>query len=367
MSRRIMFKYFFSYFILIGIVFGEVVFTHQERIIDIEISQNGQIITSASRDGNVIVWDEWNEKTIYEITFDSTRIVSKVTLSLDNKLLAVGFNNGNIDIINIKENNLLTLEGSLNNKVNLLQFIEDNNLLCYVEGDLVKVLNINLDLKGNSLLGELIESNAEIVKIKINSNHRNILASIETGNLIRWDIEKVSITNTSRKDKWGNTKRIKKSVGLFRNYNFEDKINESKIDSPQKNYNHDRIKSISPPSKNWWNNKTYNYYDFDISPDGSRIAIVTKENAVIVWNSNFNEEIKFIDGHEHRLNSIKFSNDGRYLATSSIDKSLKVWDVNSGDLINRFEVGDDWITEIGFSSNVIICGTFRGKILKFNF
>ena len=67
------------------------------------------------------------------------------------------------------------------------------------------------------------------------------------------------------------------------------------------------------------------------------------------------------------MNSIKFSNDGRYLATSSIDKSLKVWDVNSGDLINRFEVGDDWITEIGFSSNVIICGTFRGKILKYNF
>jgi len=348
MSRKIIFKHFFSFFILIGIVFGNVLFTHKERIIDIEISKNGQMLTSASRDGNVIVWDKWNNEYVYEITFDSTKIVSKVTLSIDNELLAVGFNNGNIDIINIKENNLITLESSHNNKVILLKFIKNNNLLSYIEGGIVKVLNVNLDLKGTSLLGELIESDAEVVKMKINSNHRNILASIKTGKLLRWDIEKIKTTASFTAP-------------------LKDKIKESNVDRPRNRYNYARIKSISPPSKNWWNNETYNYYDFDISPDGSRIAVVTNENKVIVWNSNFNEEIKFIDGHEHRLNSIKFSSDGRYLATSSIDKLLKVWDVNSGDLIDSFELIDDWVTKITFNSNILVCGTFRGKVVKYNF
>jgi len=371
MSRKIIFKHFFSFFILIGIVFGNVLFTHKERIIDIEISKNGQMLTSVSRDGNVIVWDEWNEKSIYEITFDSTKIVSKVTLSVDNKLLAVGFNNGNIEIINIEENNLLTLENSLNNKVSLLKFIKNNNLLSYIEGDIVKVLNVNLDLKGTSQVGKLKESDAEVVKIKINSNHRNILASIKTGKLLRWDIEEVTIAKAPSSFKDPIKDKIKENnLDLTFGENSSNLGRATRIHRSANGYEYGTIKNISLPSKNWWNDRAYNYYDFDISPDGSKIAIVTNENKVIVWNSNFNEEIKSIDGHEYRLNGIKFSSDGRYLATSSIDKFLKVWDVNSGQLINSFELGDDWITEIAFpyiDSNIIICGTFRGKIIKFNF
>ena len=368
MSRKIIFKHFFSFFILIGIVFGNVLFTHKERIIDIEISKNGQMLTSVSRDGNVIVWDKWNNEYVYEITFDSTKIVSKVTLSIDNELLAVGFNNGNIDIINIKENNLITLESSHNNKVILLKFIKNNNLLSYIEGGIVKVLNVNLDLKGTSQLGKLKESDAEVVKIKINSNHRNILASIKTGKLLRWDIEEVTIAKAPSSFKDPIKDKIKEyNLDFTFGENSSNLGRATRIHRSANGYEYGTIKNISLPSKNWWNNETYNYYDFDISPDGSRIAVVTNENKVIVWNSNFNEEIKFIDGHEHRLNSIKFSSDGRYLATSSIDKLLKVWDVNSGDLIDSFELIDDWVTKITFNSNILVCGTFRGKVVKYNF
>ena len=129
----------------------------------------------------------------------------------------------------------------------------------------------------------------------------------------------------------------------------------------------ERIKNINPPSKSWWKFDPYKYYHFDISPDGSKIAIVTIDNNIIVWNANFTEYNTIsIDSHEYRLNDIAFSSDGKYLASSSIDKTLKVWDLNNGKLYKTFEFSDDWVTKVSFINNTIICGTYKGDIIKHN-
>ena len=51
----------------------------------------------------------------------------------------------------------------------------------------------------------------------------------------------------------------------------------------------------------------------------------------------------------------------------SLQKDIIFPIVNSfnGNILK--ELGDDWITKIKFDSNIIIGGTFRGKIIKFSF
>ena len=101
-----------------------------------------------------------------------------------------------------------------------------------------------------------------------------------------------------------------------------------------------------------------------MSPDGSKIAIAIENNNIIIWNSNFEDyNVITFHSHEYRVNDLEFSDDGKYLATSSIDKTLKLWDLNTGEVLKSIEFSNDWVTRIAFINNMIICGTYRGNII----
>jgi U3 small nucleolar RNA-associated protein 21 len=40
--------------------------------------------------------------------------------------------------------------------------------------------------------------------------------------------------------------------------------------------------------------------------------------------------VRQLDGHDEQLTDMAFSQDGRWIITSALDSSLKVWDVPSG-------------------------------------
>ena len=45
-----------------------------------------------------------------------------------------------------------------------------------------------------------------------------------------------------------------------------------------------------------------------------------------------------VQGHADEVNSVAFSGDGRLLASGSADKSLRMWDVSSGECCVVLEV-----------------------------
>ena len=158
-----------------------------------------------------------------------------------------------------------------------------------------------------------------------------ILANLKSGSFIRWDI----------------------------GTEYHKKVDKTTVLT----LTNERIKNIPPPSRNFWE-EPYKYYKYAISSDGSKIAIAIENNNIIVWNSNFEDfNVLTIHGHNYRVNDIEFSDDGKYLATSSIDKTLKLWDLNTGEILKSFEFSNDWVTKIVFLNNMIICGTYRGNII----
>ena len=326
--------------IIFSLCFSDSDAGHLGRIIDISLSYDGKYYATASKEGQIIMWND-NHEAINSFTMDSIKSIRYISLSYDNKYLAVGSNNGTIDIINIETNDVQSLDTKSNEKILLLKYINYKYLISCNDGDPIKVWDIHSYTTNNNkephfyLFKEFSQPNAKIIDIQINTNHKNILASLDSDNFLRWDI--------------GQEYHKKEFSTEFITLTDE------------------RIKDIKPPSKSWWKSDPYKYYHFDISPDGSKIAIVTIENNIIVWNANFTEyNIISIDSHEYRLNDIAFSNDGKYLASSSIDKTLKIWDLNSGKLYKTFEFSDDWVTKVSFINNTIICGTYKGDIIKHN-
>ena len=67
------------------------------------------------------------------------------------------------------------------------------------------------------------------------------------------------------------------------------------------------------------------------SPVGSLLA-GTWNNTIKIWNASTLTEINSFEAHTSFLTSISFSPNGKSLATSSLDKTIKVWDTDSWNL-----------------------------------
>ncbi len=73
----------------------------------------------------------------------------------------------------------------------------------------------------------------------------------------------------------------------------------------------------------------------DYSPNGST-ALMTDENAIILWDVNTGREIRRFEGHTRPINSVKFSPDGRTFASAADDGVIILWDVETGAEVRRF-------------------------------
>jgi WD40 repeat protein len=67
-----------------------------------------------------------------------------------------------------------------------------------------------------------------------------------------------------------------------------------------------------------------------------------------MWDAETGQELRTLQGHTARAQSVTFSPDGRRLISTAQDKSMKVWDTESGQELLTFKAD---CAGIAFSSN----------------
>jgi WD40 repeat protein len=67
------------------------------------------------------------------------------------------------------------------------------------------------------------------------------------------------------------------------------------------------------------------------SPDGTLAASSSKDKTIRIWDVATGRELRSIRGHNRRLTDIAFSPDGRFIASGSLDALVKVWEVKTGE------------------------------------
>ena len=65
------------------------------------------------------------------------------------------------------------------------------------------------------------------------------------------------------------------------------------------------------------------------SPDNRVIALSSEDGTIRIIDANIYKEIKVIQAHEGKVNSISFSRDSKRLASVGADKSVKVIDLST--------------------------------------
>jgi WD40 repeat protein len=67
------------------------------------------------------------------------------------------------------------------------------------------------------------------------------------------------------------------------------------------------------------------------SSDGRRLASASYDKTVRVWEADTGRELLALKGHTDWVNSVAFSPDGRRLASGSRDRLVRLWDAPPGE------------------------------------
>jgi len=71
------------------------------------------------------------------------------------------------------------------------------------------------------------------------------------------------------------------------------------------------------------------------SPDSSRLASASEDKTIRLWNPETGEQLAVLSGHTRAVTGVAFSPDGELLASSSDDRSIRLWHSTTGQVMHE--------------------------------
>ena len=99
------------------------------------------------------------------------------------------------------------------------------------------------------------------------------------------------------------------------------------------------------------------------SSDGRTIASASTDKTIKLWDADTGHLIRTLEGHTRSVTRIAFSPDGKTIASGSDDKTTKLWDALTGKLIRTLGPEELYIQALAFSPDGKIIAS-AGGLLK---
>lgn len=349
---------------------------HQESISDMDVSPDGKVLASASLDGSVILWDIQAMSPIGDpLKYKGLGQILSVSFSHDGKYLLtnsgvdlgviwvlasrkpIPFKGGHGPILcsSFSPVDYTIAFGTFDNSMNLF-FVNRDHLLYpdsafslprrVLMGHEMRILNLAFGPKGRRLASvsdggstiyvwdlsiDLKGDNQWINKLSINSDEK-ILASLE--------------------DSWLNASGLANETFVSKSWNSDTTIFDMSIPANFKISPDQEIFNSSGHSLiNFWDfedrvqvqerGPLYSdskIFDMSFHPNNKDILVTAHIDGTIkvwdIWNSNGDEPIRVLKRHNGKVKLLKFSSDGRYLASYGTDNKIHIW---NGESFNWIE------------------------------
>ncbi len=125
--------------------------------------------------------------------------------------------------------------------------------------------------------------------------------------------------------------------------------------------------SLYPPGKlllRTFKGHTSSISSIVVTPDGKQLISGSLDQSIIIWNLETGEELLTLTGHREWVNAIALTPDGKRVISGSSDKTIKVWDINTGREILTFEGHTDAVVSVAVTpdSKWVISGSWDKTI-----
>jgi len=288
---------------------------HRNAIETLSFAPDGQTLASGSRDGTIICWDVWSGQELRTLTVHRSIFgVNSIAFHARGDVLASGsFDLKLWDVRNGKE--IRALRGH-ERAVTSVAFGRNGDLL--VSGSVDRSIKLWDTRTGKEL--RTLRGHKHFVNGIALSPDGMLLASASADGTVRvWDVVD------------GHAVHIFHDNGSVRRVAF--------------NLDGTTLASCGDETIKLWNVKTGQEIGslhghqgpvqcVAFSPNGELLASSSAlDDSVRVWDVKTNQEIRHLRGHKHMVHAVVFSPDGTLLASSDNYRTIKLWDVRSGQNI----------------------------------
>ncbi|MGC1395197.1 MAG: serine/threonine-protein kinase [Coleofasciculaceae cyanobacterium] len=102
-----------------------------------------------------------------------------------------------------------------------------------------------------------------------------------------------------------------------------------------------------------------------ISPDGQTLASASADKTIKLWNLATGQEIRTLRGHTSFVNYLVISPDGQTLASASADKTIKLWNITTGKEIRTLTNHTSFVNYLAISRDgQILVSASADKTIK---
>ena len=85
------------------------------------------------------------------------------------------------------------------------------------------------------------------------------------------------------------------------------------------------------------------------SPDGARVVSASNDKTLKLWDAETGQEIRTLKGHTKQVHYCAFSPDGARVVSASLDKTVKLWDAETGRELRTFKGHTEPVDDCAFS------------------
>lgn len=331
--------------------------TNSGFILSVKVSEDNQIIACGIKDKIVKIWNLNNSDSI-EIKSQSYNI-SLIDISCNGQYIATGSGEKVVKIWDIDTGLYLqSLSGHVS-EINAITFSNTNQILATASVDrTVKIWDIT---SGKCL--KTLQGRADFVhSVAFSSDNQKIISGSQHS-INFWNLDSQQyISNFLKTKDWLSSlivSRDEKTIACANIGNEDNFIRIWQIDdlnsSLNKN-NHNQIPNIILKGHD------DNIWSIAFNPDGTKIVSGSSDRTVKIWNPQTGQCLKTLSGHNRPVLSVAFSPYGNTIASCGGHSIIKLWNVESGECFQTIQEKACYTIKFNSNGSILASGHTSGII-----